>query len=53
MSLSMPNSWRIDTFMSGSPTAFDEAADAGAGAWVASVIDPPWSRNTRDPKRFE
>src|SRR2546422_7154841 len=40
MSLSMPKTCLTDTFMSGRP----------AISSVATVIDPPWSRNARDPK---
>src|SRR4051794_33475353 len=40
MSLSMPKTCLTETFMSGRPVISS----------VATVIDPPWSRNTRDPK---
>src|ERR1043166_741819 len=39
MSLSMPNTWRTDTFMSGSP----------ATSSVAIVIAPPWPRSRVEP----
>src|SRR5262245_52669840 len=40
MSLSMPKTCLTETFMSGRPVISS----------VATVIDPPWSRNARDPK---
>src|SRR5215468_2698747 len=40
MSLLMPKTCLTESFMSGRPVISS----------VATVIDPPWSRNARDPK---